>query len=107
MSQNNLQDKVAFITGAAHGQGRAVALALAGQGTHIVAFDVAKSLHYPQYPMGSEDELFSLQQACEQLGVRCLSCKGDVRSDTNIQKAVEAATHTFGKVDIPPVPSNH
>lgn len=37
----DLANKVAFITGAAHGQGRATALALAKEGVHIVAFDIA------------------------------------------------------------------
>ena len=46
--------KVAFITGAAHGQGRATALALAAEGARIAAFDVARPLSYPGYTMGSE-----------------------------------------------------
>jgi len=45
--------KVAFITGAAHGQGRATALALAREGARISAFDVARPLSYPGYEMGS------------------------------------------------------
>ena len=42
-----LTDQVAFTTGAAHGQGRATAIALAKEGVHIAAFDVAKPLAYP------------------------------------------------------------
>ena len=45
--------KVAFITGAAHGQGRAMALALAREGAGIAAFDIARPLSYPGYQMGS------------------------------------------------------
>lgn len=55
----DFQGKVAFITGAAHGQGRAVALALAKEGANIVAFDLAKPLAYPGYTLGSESELDS------------------------------------------------
>ena len=44
---NELTGRVAFITGAAHGQGRASALALAREGAHIVALDVARALAYP------------------------------------------------------------
>lgn len=61
---SDLKGKVAFITGAAHGQGRATALALAKEGVHIIAFDIAQPLKYPGYSMGSKTELSSLQSAC-------------------------------------------
>ena len=48
---------VALITGAAHGQGRATALAFAREGAHVAAFDVAKPLAYPGYGMGTSDDL--------------------------------------------------
>ncbi|WP_128547377.1 mycofactocin-coupled SDR family oxidoreductase [Larkinella soli] len=97
---NDLKNKVAFITGAAHGQGRAVALALAGEGVHIVAFDIAKPLSYPGYTLGSETELDSLRRECEARNVRCLTAQGDVRRDEDIRRAVEAATAEFGTIDI-------
>ena len=66
---NDLKNKVAFITGAAHGQGRATAIALAKEGVHIAAFDIAQTLTYPGYVLGSENELQSLKNECESLGV--------------------------------------
>lgn len=93
-------DKVAFITGAAHGQGRAVALALAKEGANIVAFDLAKPLTYPGYSLGSESELDSLQREVEALGVWCLTTQGDVRVDDDINRAVNAAILNFGRIDI-------
>ena len=69
----DLKDKVAFITGAAHGRGRATCIALAQEGTHIIAFDVAKQLGYPGYSLGSEDELASLKTEVEQFGVQCIT----------------------------------
>ena len=45
--------RVAFITGAAHGQGRAAALALAKEGAHVAALDVARPLAYPGYALGT------------------------------------------------------
>ena len=85
---NDLKGKVAFITGAAHGQGRATAIALAKEGVHIAAFDIAQTLTYPGYELGSENELHSLKEECESFGVKCLVFTGDVRVDDDITKAV-------------------
>lgn len=97
---SELSGKVAFITGAAHGQGRAVALALAHEGVTIVAFDIAKNLAYPAYTFGSEDELKTLQREVEEAGSRCLTVQGDVRHDTDVNYAVEQAIGNFGHIDI-------
>lgn len=97
---SDLKNRVAFITGAAHGQGRAVALALAQEGARIVAFDVAKPLTYPAYAMGSESDLDSLQREIEALDSWCLTIQGDVRSDDDVTRAVEKALVNFGRIDI-------
>src|SRR5450631_3481690 len=97
---NDLTGKVAFITGAAHGQGRATALALAKEGVNIVAFDIAQTLQYPGYNLGSKSELTSLKLACEESGVECLTFSGDVRIDDDIVIAVTAAHLKFKRIDI-------
>ena len=97
---NNLQNKTAFITGAAHGQGKAVAIALAKEGVNIVALDVAQTLSYPGYNLGSEDELDLLKQEVKAFGVGCITCTGDVRVDADIINCVEKAISEFGKIDI-------
>ncbi len=96
----NLKGKVAFITGAAHGQGRATAIAFAKEGVNIAAFDIAKQLAYPKYKFGSNKELDTLKIECEKIGVKCVTHKGDVRSDKDITKAVNATKKAFGKIDI-------
>lgn len=96
----DLHGKVAFITGAAHGQGRASALALAKEGVHIIGFDIARPLAYPGYKMGSEDDLDSLKIACESMGVKALIFRGDVRKDEDIQKAVQASINQLSRIDI-------
>ncbi|GAB2528826.1 mycofactocin-coupled SDR family oxidoreductase [Spirosoma aerophilum] len=96
----DLHGQVAFITGAAHGQGRAVALALAQEGVHIVAFDLAKPMAYPGYALGSESELDSLKREVEAFGVSCLTAQGDVRRDADIVQAVNEATDKLGRIDI-------
>ena len=92
--------KVAFITGAAHGQGRATALALAREGASIAGFDVARPLSYPGYQMGSRNELDSLVQACSDLQSVCLAFAGDVRDDAAVTRAVNATVERFGRIDI-------
>lgn len=92
--------KVAFITGAAHGQGRATALALAREGARIAAFDVAKPLAYPAYEMGSADDLQSLETACRAAGSECLMFAGDVRDDAAVTAAVEETVRRFGRIDV-------
>lgn len=97
---SDFENKVAFITGAAHGQGRATALALAKEGADIVAFDVAKKIEYPAYSFGTSDELKSLKEEVEALGRRCLIAAGDVRDDKAVTDAVDRAIAEFGKIDI-------
>jgi SDR family mycofactocin-dependent oxidoreductase len=97
---DRLRGKVAFITGAAHGQGRATALALAREGARISAFDVARPMSYPGYQMGSPAELDTLAAACREVGTECLTFSGDVRDDTAVQRAVDGTVSTFGRIDI-------
>jgi SDR family mycofactocin-dependent oxidoreductase len=91
---------VAFITGAAHGQGRAVALALAASGHDIAALDVAAPLEYPGYGMGTPAELESLQAECEAAGAQCLIAVADVRDDAAVKAAVTQAIERFGRIDL-------
>ena len=96
----DFENKVAFITGAAHGQGRACALALAKEGADIAAFDVAKQIEYPKYEFGTSDELKSLKTEIEAMGSRCEIFAGDVRDDAAVTAAVEKTIAVLGKIDI-------
>jgi SDR family mycofactocin-dependent oxidoreductase len=95
-----LDGQVAFITGAAHGQGRATALALAREGARIAAFDVARALSYPGYELGTADELVTLTAEVEALGSECLTFTGDVRDDVAVTAAVNDTVDRFGRIDI-------
>jgi len=100
MGEQEFASKVAFITGGAHGQGRAAALALARAGARIAAFDVAKPLAYPGYGLGTGDELRELQQLCRDAGSDCLVFEGDVRDDAAITAAVDGTVQEFGRIDV-------
>src|SRR5262245_13523474 len=95
-----MKGQVAFITGTANGQGRAAALALAREGVHIAALDVARDLPYPAYPLGSAGALASLADECQRLGVRCLIFAADVRDDEAVSKAVAQTVEQFQRIDI-------
>ena len=100
MSTREFAGKVAFVTGAARGQGRAVALALAEQGARVLAFDIAHPLERPGYPMGSAQDLESLVEACRSSRGDCLAAVGDVRDAAAIKSAVDRAIDAWGKIDI-------
>ncbi len=92
--------KVAFITGAAHGQGRAVALALAHQGADIAALDVAHQLTYPGYRLAEADELYTLQAEVAALGRRALIFAADVRDEAAVAEAVRQTVAELGRIDL-------
>src|SRR5689334_25057380 len=92
--------RVALITGAAHGQGRAVALALAAEGARIAALDVARPLAYPGYALGSSGDLTSLAEACRTLSADCLTFAADVRDDAAVTAAVSETVRRFNRIDI-------
>jgi SDR family mycofactocin-dependent oxidoreductase len=95
-----LKGRVALVTGAAHGQGRAAALALAREGAHVAALDVARPLAYPGYTLGSADDLDSLAAECRRLGVECLSLVADVRDDSAVSAAVDQTVRRLGRIDV-------
>jgi len=96
----NLEGKVALITGAAHGQGRATAVALAGEGVHIAALDVARQLEHPGYPLGTPEDLAGTVAMVEKSGGRAIPLIADVRDDAAVTAAVEKTMAEFGRLDI-------
>jgi len=96
----DLRGAVALITGAAHGQGRATALAFARAGAHVAALDVAKPLAYPSYGMGTGADLDSLAAEVQGHGVTCLTFAADVRDDAAVGAAVRDVAAKLGRIDV-------
>ncbi|MGV3614201.1 MAG: mycofactocin-coupled SDR family oxidoreductase [Fimbriimonas sp.] len=92
--------KVVFITGVAHGQGRATALAFAKEGATIAGLDVARPLEYPGYALGTVDELESLAMEIEALGGKAGLYQGDVRDVPAVKAAVQGTLGAFERIDV-------
>lgn len=95
-----LKGKVALITGAAHGQGKAAALAFAREGAHLALIDVGKQFDYPGYALGTNEELERTAEECRALGVSALPLLADVRDIAAVDRAVGSAEEALGKIDI-------
>ncbi|MED5802119.1 mycofactocin-coupled SDR family oxidoreductase [Gordonia sp. Z-3] len=95
-----LDGKVAFITGAARGQGRAHAATLAGHGADIVAVDTTGSRDSMNYDLATSEDLEGTVKEVESTGRRCLAITADVRDTDAIGAAVRQALDEFGRIDI-------
>ena len=95
-----LDGKVAFITGAARGQGRSHAQALAAEGADIVGVDICAQLDTVSYPMATREDLDETVGLVEKHGRRMLARQADVRNLAAVRSAAEAALAEFGRLDI-------
>jgi SDR family mycofactocin-dependent oxidoreductase len=96
----SLDGKVALVTGAARGQGRAHALTLARHGADIIAIDVAEQISTVRYPMATPDDLATTAAAVEDLDRRVVSVQADVRSQDQLDAAVAQGLAELGRIDI-------
>lgn len=90
-----LRDRVAIITGASRGIGRAIALGLAKEGCHVVV--AAKSVESSEKLPGS---IYTVASELEALGVQALPLQVDVREEAQLQAMAEATRKRFGRIDI-------
>lgn len=95
--------KVAFVTGAAMGQGRSHAVRLAQEGADIIATDLCAAYEessQPQYRSGTLDELLETRALVESAGQRCVTAVADVRDRRAVQAAVDLGVDELGRLDI-------
>ena len=91
-----LSGKVAFITGAARGQGRAHAARLAADGADIIAVDICANIDTIPYDLGSRQELDETCRMVEKDGRRASAQVADVRDIDQLQRAFAAGTADLG-----------
>ncbi|OZC53160.1 SDR family mycofactocin-dependent oxidoreductase [Rhodococcus sp. RS1C4] len=97
-----LEGKVAFITGAARGQGRSHAVRLAQEGADIIAVDICENIDTvtPFYPLATEDELAETAAQVEALDRRIFARRADVRDLDQLQAVFDEGVAELGRVDI-------
>lgn len=96
----NLDGKVAFITGAARGQGRSHALRLARDGADIIAIDVVKNLPTVPYDLATESDLEETARQVEALGRRIVTRVADVRDPDALTAALDESVAELGRLDM-------
>jgi SDR family mycofactocin-dependent oxidoreductase len=93
--------KVAFVTGAARGQGRAHAVRLAEEGADIVALDICGPIKGREgIPASSAEDLAETARLVEAADRRVLTFQGDTRAFGDVRHAVDAGVAEFGHLDI-------
>ena len=97
---SSLAGKVAFITGAARGQGRAEAVRLASDGANIIAVDICDQIASVPYPLATPDDLALTVKLVEDTGARIVAQQADVRDQEALKKALHAGIDELGRLDI-------
>jgi SDR family mycofactocin-dependent oxidoreductase len=92
--------RVAMVTGAARGQGRAHALAFAREGADVVVCDIAADIATVPYPLATPEELEATAEAVRAEGRRCLSRVVDIRSTEQLADLVTTAEAGLGGIDV-------
>ena len=93
------EGNVAFITGAARGQGRAHAVRFAEEGADIIAFDLCDQIASVGYPMATPEDLDETVNLVEKTGRRIVAEQGDVRDLDRLKAAVANGVAEFGRID--------
>ena len=95
-----LEGQVAFITGAARGQGRAHAIRMAQEGADIIAIDICQQMQSVGYKMSTRDDLDETVRQVEALGQRIEAYEADVCDADGLQKAFDHGVTELGPVTI-------
>lgn len=95
-----LDGKVAFITGAARGQGRSHAVHLAQEGADVIGVDLCSQIQTVPYPMSTVEDLDETARLVEKAGTRMVARQADVRDADGLSRALVEGLEEFGRLDI-------
>lgn len=93
------ESKVAFITGAARGQGRSHAVRFAEEGADIIAFDLCDQIGSVAYPLATPEDLDETVNLVEKTGRRIVAEHGDVRDFDRLKSVVARGVGELGRID--------
>jgi NAD(P)-dependent dehydrogenase (short-subunit alcohol dehydrogenase family) len=93
------EGNVAFITGAARGQGRSHAVRFAEEGADIIAFDLCNQIDTVAYPMATREDLDETVNLVEKTGRRIVAELGDVRDFDRLKTVVANGVAELGRLD--------
>ncbi len=96
----DLTGKVAFVTGAARGQGRSHAIKLAEQGADILAIDICKQIDTVPYPMSTPADLDETVRLVRETGRRIVAGQVDVRDPGGLKTFVDQGVKELGRLDV-------
>lgn len=94
------EGRVALVTGAARGQGRAHAVRLAREGASVVLCDILEQIPTIGYPLATQADMDETMRLVKQAGGRCIAVKADVRDPKAAADVVDRTQKTFGRLDI-------
>ena len=92
--------KVAFITGAARGQGRSHAVRLAEEGADIIAVDICRGFEHSPAPAATPEDLAETADMVKNLDRRIVTAEVDVRDFVALKAAVDSGVEQLGRLDI-------
>jgi (+)-trans-carveol dehydrogenase len=95
-----VEGKVAFITGAARGQGRSHAITLAREGADIIGVDLCAQIGTVPYPMATPQDLAQTVKEVEATGRRIVATVADVRDYDALKQALDDGVARLGRLDI-------
>src|ERR1700677_4603998 len=100
MSPLALEGKVAFITGAARGQGRSHAVRFAAEGADIIVVDICRDIETVPYGLASVADLDETVRQVRARGRRIVASPIDVRDKTCLEEFVRHAVGILGRLDV-------